>query len=330
MPVTIQLMGVTGFFLFHYNGTATFGIIRVNNAIRKDEVSEMIVIENDLLKVEISHNGAEVRKVLHKQNGMDYMWTGDPTYWGRVSPVLFPIVGRLKENRYQLDGKTYEMSQHGFLRDVEFKVGKQTATDVSFLVESEGRFTPIYPYEFIATIRYILNEDSLIVHWEIVNEDEEEMYFSIGGHPAFKVPLLENETIEDYSLHLTLAANKDVIEYEIKESLIQEKGPANGLSTIRLTDSLFINDALVYSNIDQITMVSEKTGHGVEVLFEGFPFVGIWSKYTDGKIAPFVCIEPWYGIADTYNTTGNLKEKLGINILKPGETFQTKYKIKFK
>ncbi|WHY75449.1 aldose 1-epimerase family protein [Neobacillus sp. WH10] len=288
----------------------------------------MIVIENDWLKVEISHNGAEVRKVKHKKSGLDYMWTGDPAYWGRVSPVLFPIVGRLKEDRYQLNGKTYEMSQHGFLRDVEFKVDEQTTTDVSFRYESGGRYLHVYPFDFKAIIRYTLNEDNLVVHWEIVNETKEEMYFSIGAHPAFRIPLLENENIEDYSLHIIPAANKNEMEYEIENSLIREKGMANDLLTIPLTDSLFANDALIYSNIDQVTLASNKSNHGVEVRFEGFPFVGIWSKYTDGKIAPFVCIEPWYGIADTYNTTGNLKEKFGINRLQPRESFRAEYKMK--
>ncbi|MFS0774857.1 aldose 1-epimerase family protein [Neobacillus sp. 3P2-tot-E-2] len=292
----------------------------------------MIFIENDWLKVDIVRHGAEVRKVTHKKNKLDYMWTGDEAYWGRVSPVLFPIVGRLKEDHYQLDGQTYKMSQHGFLRDVEFDVAEQTSTTVSFVFESQGRFIHVYPYEFKATIRYRLMEDSLMVQWQILNENKEEMYFSIGAHPAFRVPLVETETIEDYHLNLTPATNKNVMEYELKNSLIYEKGTANELSTIQLTSSLFAHDALIYSNIDKVGLVSNQSGHGVEVLFEGFPFVGVWSKYkeTDGTIAPFVCIEPWYGIADTYDTKGNLKEKFGVNKLGTAETFQVKYTMMFK
>lgn len=291
----------------------------------------MIVIENDWLKVDIVRHGAEVRKVMHKKNGLDFMWTGDEAYWGRVSPVLFPVVGRLKEDHYQLDGQTYKMSQHGFLRDVEFEVEEQTPTTVSFVFESLGRFIPVYPYEFKAVIRYRLMEDSLIVQWEILNVNKEAMYFSIGAHPAFKVPLVENETIEDYHLHFTPAVNKNVMEYEIKDALIHEKGTAIDLATIPLTSSLFERDALIYSHIDKVTLVSNQSRHGVEVMFQDFPFVGIWSKYmeTDGTIAPFVCIEPWYGIADTYDTTGNLKEKFGVNKLGAGETFQAEYTMKF-
>src|SRR4051794_20178737 len=205
----------------------------------------MIVIENGWLRVDISTDGAEVRKVKHKKNGLEYMWTGDPVYWGRVSPVLFPIVGRLKDNRYLLNGQTYEMSQHGFLRDVKFEVAEQTAAEVSFAFESAGRFLHIYPYEFKAIIRYRLEEDSLVVQWEIVNQNKEEMYFSIGAHPGFKVPLLENERIEDYLLHLTPSADKMVLEYELKDSFISEKGALNDFSPVQLTDSLFTNDALI-------------------------------------------------------------------------------------
>jgi galactose mutarotase-like enzyme len=298
---------------------------------QRDEGIKMIVIENDWLKVDIARHGAEVRKVTHKKNKLDFMWTGDEAYWGRVSPVLFPIVGRLKGDHYQLDGQTYKMSQHGFLRDVEFDVAEQTPTTVSFIFESLGRFIHVYPYEFKATIRYCLIEDSLMVQWQILNENKEEMYFSIGAHPAFNIPLVENETIEDYHLNITPAANKNVSEYELKNSLIYEKGTTNDLSTIPLTNSLFAHDALIYSNIDKVTLVSNQSSHGVEVILQGFPFVGIWSKYmeTDGTIAPFVCIEPWYGIADTVDTTGNLKEKFGVNKLGAGETFQAEYIMKF-
>ena len=291
----------------------------------------LITIENEWLKAEFSRDGAELRKVKHKKNGLDYMWTGDSTYWGRVSPVLFPIVGRLKEDQYELNGQNYSMSQHGFLRDVTFDLFVQTQTNVSFVCESAGRFTEIYPYEFKAFIHYILKDDALMVRWEIQNENQGVMYFSIGAHPAFKVPLLENETVEDYSLHFTPAQNKNVVEYELKESLIHEKGTANDISTIQLSDTLFKNDALVYSHIDIVKLISNTSGHGVEVTFEKFPFVGIWSKYkdSDGTIAPFVCIEPWYGIADTYQTSGKLEEKLGINKLETGEDFKAEYKIKF-
>ena len=290
----------------------------------------MIEIENEWLKVGIERKGAEIRTVKNKENNLDYMWSGDDKYWGRVSPILFPIVGRLKDDQYTINGQTYKMSQHGFLRDVEFDILEQSGTYASFVFESAGRFMDVYPFEFKAIIHYTLKEDSVIIKWEIVNQNQEEMYFSIGAHPAFKLPLLENESVEDYRLYFTSDANKEVIEYELKNSLISEKGQVNGISSIPLTNDLFANDALVFSNIDKIKLVSPLSNHGLEVRFENFPFVGIWSRYMDDQsIAPFVCIEPWYGIADVNNTSGEFMEKFGINRLESGCTFGADYSIRF-
>ncbi len=292
----------------------------------------MIMIENDWLKVSISTEGAEVREVYHKKNELHYMWTGDSAYWGRVSPVLFPIVGRLKGDQYVVDGQSYPMSQHGFLRDVNFEIAEQTVDKASFQFESAGLFTDIYPYEFKAVIHYTLDEASLTVRWEITNENKEKMYFSIGAHPAFRIPLLENETVEDYKVKVIPAEKKKAMEYELTDSLIKEKGPADGVQAFTLTPSLFANDASIYSNINHVTLESNTTSYGIDVTLKGFPFVGIWSKYdeADGTIAPFICIEPWYGVADTHETSGELKDKFGINMLEVGETFQAEYGMKFR
>ncbi|WP_042221626.1 aldose 1-epimerase family protein [Oceanobacillus manasiensis] len=290
----------------------------------------MHIIENDYLKVSVSPEGAELREVWSKKVGIQYMWEGDPAYWGRVSPVLFPIVGRLKNDRYQIDGKEYAMNQHGFLRDVTFDLHEHRSDHVSFSFSSNGQFTAQYPYEFQAIISYTLMEDSLSVSWKIINENEESMYFSIGGHPAFRVPLLEDESLEDYELELT--EDETVTQFELKDALIHVKD-SNVKTPITpvLSDNLFKNDALIYSNIKHASLKSAKTGKGVDVSCEGFPFLGIWSKYNEatGKIAPFICIEPWYGIADMHDTTGELKEKAGINKLRAGETFDRSYTITF-
>lgn len=290
------------------------------------------VIENEWLKVEIESNGAEIRAVEHKKNKMDYMWTGDSAYWGRVAPVLFPIVGRLKGDQYQLDGEKYEMSQHGFLRDVDFERGAYSAEHVTFEIVSNGRFKAIYPYEFKAAITYSLNQNSLSVNWKIENENSTEMYFSIGAHPAFRIPLLENEVLEDYQLKLTPAPNKEVMEYGLENALVHERGVQKKLPEITLKPELFEKDALIYSNIERIELASAKSNYSVEVEAKGFPFVGIWSKYNEKNktIAPFVCIEPWFGIADMHDATGELKEKFGINTLAAGEIFQAEYRMTFK
>ncbi|WP_227994882.1 aldose 1-epimerase family protein [Oceanobacillus sp. CFH 90083] len=289
-------------------------------------------MENDWLKVEIESKGAEIRAVKNKKNKIDYMWTGDSTYWGRVSPVLFPIVGRLKGDNYQLEGKTYEMSQHGFLRDVEFELSSHSAEHASFEIISDGRFKDVYPYEFKATITYSLNQNTLSVDWKIENKNSGEMYFSIGAHPAFRVPLFENEGLEDYQLIFTPAPDKEVMEYGLENALIHENGVRKNLPDITLQSDLFAKDAMIYSHINALELVSAKSNHGVEVVFTDFPFVGIWSKYNEENhaMAPFVCIEPWYGVADMHDTTGDLKEKFGINRLGTDEVFQKGYTMTFK
>ena len=151
----------------------------------------MRTIENDQLLIQINKRGAEVREVLHKESGRHYMWSGDPAYWGRVSPVLFPIVGRLKDDQYKIGDQTYELSQHGFLRDVDFDLFEEAKDKVAFQYQSNGRHVEQYPYEFTARIRYELSENGLTISWEIDHDGDDTMYFSIGGHPAFHVPLVE-------------------------------------------------------------------------------------------------------------------------------------------
>ncbi|MFF2501077.1 aldose 1-epimerase family protein [Peribacillus sp. NPDC058075] len=291
----------------------------------------MIVLENEALKVSISTSGAEVREVLNKKTGLSYLWSGESTHWGRVSPILFPIVGRLKKDQYKLNGKTYHLSQHGFLRDVEFTVQAQHVDHVSFCFESSDDFLDVYPYRFQAVIHYALKEQSLNVRWEIKNEQKETMYFSIGAHPAFNVPLTSEEKAEEYTLAFTSAVGKRVTRYELAKSLIKEKESAESIEPITIQASLFKNDAFIYSHIDHVSLLSDRTGHGVEVDLAAFPFVGIWSSYnqSNGTMAPFVCIEPWYGLADTEDTSGQLKEKIGINKLEAGGWFEANYTMTF-
>lgn len=289
----------------------------------------MIHLENECLKAAISPSGAELRAVESKETGLHYMWSGDSTYWGRVSPVLFPIIGRLKKDQYELNGKTYKLPQHGFLRDVEFSVLEQEIDKASFLFDSSDTFLDVYPYRFQAIIHYQLKGSSLSIGWEIRNEQGETMHFSIGGHPAFNVPLTSGEKAEDYTLQFTPAEGEQVTQYELAQSLVKEKQTLQTVDPLQVEASLFENDALIYSNIDRVSLTSNQTGHGVDVELTGFPFVGIWSSY-NGTMAPFVCIEPWYGIADTVDTTGKLVEKKGIQQLEKGAVFQADYTITFK
>ncbi|MER0140935.1 aldose 1-epimerase family protein [Bacillus safensis subsp. safensis] len=291
----------------------------------------MKTIENDQLLVQIHEKGAEVREVLDKESGRHYMWSGDPAYWGRVSPVLFPIVGRLMNDQYKIDDQTFELTQHGFLRDVNFDLYEETKHTVTFQYESRGRHVKQYPYEFTVRIRYELLEKGLKISWEIEHDGEDTMYFSIGGHPAFRIPLVEGEQTSDYSLTLTPSTEHPPVQYELRNSLVREKEKGIQLEPIQLRPELFQHDAMIFSHINRVSLTSG-AGHGVEVDLTGFPFVGIWSPYDQekGTMAPFVCIEPWYGIADMEGTNGQYKEKFGIQTLEKNEIFHAAYTILFK
>jgi galactose mutarotase-like enzyme len=291
----------------------------------------MICIENNLLKVEVAELGAEVRSVFHKDTEISYMWSGDAAYWGRVSPVLFPIVGRLKDSQYKAEGKTYELSQHGFLRDAKFQVSRANKSAVTFILESNGGYKEVYPYEFRVEISYHLDQDKLSVDWKVTNlEQAKTMYFSIGAHPAFRIPLVPGEETADYKLRLKPVQGKQVTAYELVDGLIQKNGQPTVLPATPVKADLFANDALVYDHIDEVHLQSEK-GNGVAVAMSGFPFVGIWSKYDQATetMAPFICIEPWFGIADTVDSIGEFSQKTGIQQLLPQNDFRSTYTMTF-
>ncbi|MFP7492824.1 aldose 1-epimerase family protein [Terribacillus saccharophilus] len=291
----------------------------------------MIVIGNDVLTVEIAEMGAEIRSVLHTETQLSYMWSGDAAYWGRVSPVLFPIVGRLKDGSYTTEGKTYELSQHGFLRDEVFEVKEAQAASVVFSLESNGKYQEVYPYEFRVEIRYWLQMDQLHVEWRVYNlETEKQMFFSIGAHPAFRLPLKSGEHPADYKLHVKPVQDEQVTAYTLADGLVHETAEPAVLPAMPIQASLFENDALIYDHIEEVRLQSSE-GNGVSVSLQDFPYVGIWSKYDDASktIAPFVCIEPWFGIADTTDSTGVLSQKKGIQKLDPEAVFMTSYQMTF-
>ena len=253
-----------------------------------------VIIQNDQLIAEIAEHGAELISLKSKEHGLEYIWQGDPAYWGRHAPVLFPFVGRLKDDQYVYQGKTYQMGQHGFARDMDFEVIEHGQEMASFILRSTPETLEKYPFDFELVISYELGGDGITVHYQVANTGEEEMFFSIGGHPAFNVPLEEGLSFEDF--YLVFSPLKSRLRLPLK-------GP--------------------FIDMDQKTL-----GHSITLSYKDMPYVGIWSPYP--KEAPFVCIEPWCGIADTVNSSGNLMEKVGINQLGAHEIFKTKYSITVK
>ncbi|MBT2731377.1 aldose 1-epimerase family protein [Carnobacterium sp. ISL-102] len=289
---------------------------------------KMISLENSLLTVSISTKGAELQSIKHPTEGIEYLWQGDPTFWGRKAPVLFPIVGRLQNDQYRYKGKTYPLNQHGFARDSEFHVEEQTATMVRLTTYSTPDTKKYYPFDFQLTLIYTLEANTVNVSYLVKNTHaSEELYFSIGGHPGFNVPMTSDTTFEDYYLSFLPRRTRGQIPLDGSYLDLENKTLGQTNTEIALKRTLFNNDALIYETKGKNTFSihSEKTTHSVSLTFEDFPFTGIWSP--PKKEAPFVCIEPWFGIADTTDFTGELNEKLGIQHLKGKEAFSANYTI---
>jgi galactose mutarotase-like enzyme len=287
-----------------------------------------LTLQNKELKVRIATAGAELRSVVTRRNDMEYMWSGDPAVWGKTSPILFPIVGTLVDGKYAYEGNVYNLPRHGFARDNEFAVASVGDDQVIFLLESNGRFLDVFPFEFALTITYSIDGMSLTVSYGVENRGSGDMYFSLGAHPAFAVPLVAGTRYEDYYLLFNTKelANRWPI---TREGLISPSSTAFLVQSNRvdLTHALFEDDAVVLKELRSkvVSLRCNEHPHGLDFHFEGFRYLGIWSA----RHADFVCIEPWCGIADTVGHSGQLVDKEGIERLAPKASWSRSWVVTF-
>lgn len=272
-----------------------------------------------MLKIESKNKGAELTSV--KLDGKEKLHQGE--FWNRHAPILFPIVGKLKNDETIIDGKTYHMGQHGFARDMEFNKLEKNEKEHKYILESNSETLKKFPYKFSLYVTHVVEEDTIITKYKVVNKDNKKMLFGLGGHPAF---------ICDYSkgnYKIEFEKQEDDIKFmSLDNGLVLEKETPNILSDncIKLNKDSFINDAIIMKNIKSSKVyLKENEKVVLEFDFTGFPYLGLWAK----KGAPFVCIEPWMNTADMVNTDGNLSSKENILRLKPHEEFECQYKVKF-
>ncbi len=286
-------------------------------------------IKNAYLKAIIDSKGAELISLKTTEDDLQYIWIGDPVYWKRHAPVLFPIVGKVNNNRYKIDGVEYELPQHGFARDSEFKLENNGDRYVEYSLSSNEETIEKYPYKFKLYIRYELLNDSLKISYRVKNKDNGAIYFSIGAHPALNCPLLSDERFNDYYLEFSEEENEG--KYPFKEGHIgRGKIPFfKEQKILQLSQKLLEDGALIFENLksSSITLKSYKNDRTIKVDYEGFPYLGIWSK-EDG--APFICIEPWYGITDFQDFDGEFKDKKGVLELEPSGVFKCSYSLTIK
>jgi len=280
----------------------------------------MYTISNEYLTVEVSEEGAELTSI--KYNDTEYLWTGDKKYWGRHAPILFPMVGALKDNRCMIKGEEYTMTQHGFARDMTFGLFSKTKDSICFLLESNEETLKKYPFEFELYVKYELNVRAVKVTYEVVNSGNNAMFFSIGGHPAFNL----FSDLSDHYIEFELPETQKKVFVENGLVKTSDVLRLNNTNKIELDEYSFKDDAMIFKDLDssKVWLKSNKTDKAVCMHIAGFPYLGIWSK-KDG--APFVCLEPWFGIADTVGHNGDFTKKEGIIELNIGEEFSSTYLI---
>jgi galactose mutarotase-like enzyme len=270
--------------------------------------------------------GAELSSIKTK-DGTEYLWQGDPAFWARRSPLLFPVVGALPGKTYSFDGKTYALENHGFIKSRDFKVAEQRPDYLRYEFTSDEQSLAIYPFGFILNIGYRVKGKTLSVEYGVKNTELTPLYFSIGAHPAFRAPLAAGEKREDYDL---IFENKETLRrhYLTPDNVLSgETGPfLSAQDSVPISPALFERGAIVVKNLQSrtVTMKSRKSGRFVRLDFQGFPYLGIWSPKGD---VPFVCIEPWYGVMPQADSEQDLTQKEGIMSLPPKESFNSVYHI---
>ncbi len=268
-------------------------------------------ISNLNLTAQINHLGAELFSLKNNEN-KEYIWEGNPAFWGKHSPVLFPIVGTLKNNLFFYQGKEYQLSRHGFAREMEFQLIEKSESSATFSLTSSMETRKVYPFDFELQICYSLEENKLKINYKVINNYESILPFSIGAHPAFALP----KPFEDYSL--AFDHNEVLTSYELENDLLSDTNEIIRMTNneVPLTYSLFEKDALIFKKLKSksITILENKNPM-LRVRFDDFPNLGIWTK----KNAPFLCIEPWVGYSDTIHSSGNIVEKEGIQLVEANQ-----------
>lgn len=279
-----------------------------------------ITLQNKYLTASIYLKGAELFSLKNKTSNREYIWEGNPAYWGKHSPILFPIVGTLKDNKYSYNNQSYSLPRHGFARDMEFKVISSTSEMIIFSLQSNEETKLTYPFEFELQIRYTLEKNNLNITYKIINKSNEIMPFSIGAHPAFALP----KKFSSYALEFEF--QEELNSYTLENDLLSDsiiKIPMKE-KKLPLTYDLFKKDALIFKDLKSksITILEEQDPI-VKFHFKDFKNFGIWTKIE----ATFICLEPWLGYSDLVTSNGNLEDKEGIKRIPMYETFDCNFTI---
>ncbi len=286
-----------------------------------------ITLENETLEIAINEKGAELNKLYAKKTNIDYLWRPKEPFWQRQSPILFPIVGRLKEDQFIENDTKYTLPKHGFARDSIFTVLTQTQERITLAFNYSDETLAIYPFKFSLEVTYSLKKNKVIVHFNVVNNDTKKMYFSLGAHPAFSCTMKPEDAFEDYYIAFDTAENASQL------FLNKTTGFRNGKSknvrikkTLPLSHKLFENDALIFENIQskKVSLRSNNHENGIHMHLPKWQYLAFW---TQSSGAPFICFEPWMGINDADTSSQILSDKTGIIHLEPEQSYENHYTL---
>lgn len=290
----------------------------------------MVTLESNTATVQIKEKGAELSSFRSKTTAIEHVWQANPEIWGRHAPVLFPIVGQVEDGEYFVEGKRYELSQHGFARDKNFEIISQSESEVSFSLHFDEETLKVYPYKFRLTITYTLQKSDLKIAYKVQNMDDKRMYFQLGAHPGFTCPFDSKEEFSEYKLIFDKPLTEDrllfadgLLNGEIQKDFMKNE------DTISLDAHTFDEDAIIFETDKIGSVLITKDGKtGLEVGVSNWPLLGVWSKPKAN--APYVCIEPWYGVASVKGDSKELKDKKAMQQLAVGETFNASFEVKIK
>lgn len=279
----------------------------------------LIHIQNENVSAAVNTLGAELTS-FKGDDGFEHIWQGDPKYWAGQAPVLFPIVGALRDNRTIIEGNWYEMKRHGFARSCEYTVVEKDENSVSLQLESSAETKKVYPFDFRFTVTYSLTGSSITTEFKVENTGKKPLPFSVGGHPGFNLPVSEEECFEDYDIVFEEPETQKCPEISFESCLIDYDKTIFEMddeAVIPLQHSLFYKDALVFQNLEStcVSLRSRKSGRGIMMEFSGFSMLGIWSAVNDG---PYVALEPWTGCATAVQESDEFVEKRGMQMLDVG------------
>ena len=288
----------------------------------------MYTLQNNKLKIVVKKIGAELCEISSVKNNTQFMWDANPEIWGSYAPNLFPVIGAIKNNSVIYEGETYNTQRHGFVRHNEnIILQEETENSLTFKLSYNDDLLKIYPFKFEFYITYTLKDNVIEVLHTVKNCDTKTMYFSVGGHPAFKCPVYDDENYDDYSLEFEHIENAKRHLINMENGLISNKTETvfNNSNILDLNHKIFERDALVFKDLTSRKVSLKSKNHGIilTVSYADFNYLGIWAKPTGN----YVCIEPWLGIADSVNTNRKLIEKEGIIALQTNKTFKAAYQI---